>query len=84
MSVNNVLLIWGETKVASGYASLVIAMIPIFVALMETAFPGGETLNLRGWPARCSAPSACSRCSGPALHRAAPEPRPVAAASPAS
>ena len=49
MSANNVLLIWGETKVASGYASLVIAMIPILVALMETALPGGETLNLRGW-----------------------------------
>jgi drug/metabolite transporter (DMT)-like permease len=49
MSANNVLLIWGETKVPSGYASLVIAMIPIMVALMETALPGGETLNLRGW-----------------------------------
>src|SRR5947209_9187058 len=31
MTVNNVLLIWGETKVASGLASLIIAMIPIFV-----------------------------------------------------
>jgi len=49
MSANNVLLIWAETKVASGYASLVIAMIPILVALMETALPDGETLNLRGW-----------------------------------
>ena len=49
MSANNVLLIWGETKVPTGYASLVIAMIPILVALMETALPGGETLNLRGW-----------------------------------
>ena len=49
MSVNNVMLIWAETRVASGYASLVIAMIPIFVALIETVLPGGETLNLRGW-----------------------------------
>jgi drug/metabolite transporter (DMT)-like permease len=49
MSLNNVLLIWAETMVASGYASLVIAMIPIMVALIETALPGGETLNLRGW-----------------------------------
>src|ERR1039457_209764 len=48
MSANNVLLIWGETKVASGYASLVIAMVPILVALMETALPGGETLNQIG------------------------------------
>jgi drug/metabolite transporter (DMT)-like permease len=49
MTVNNVLLIWGETKVASGLASLIIAMIPIFVAVIETALPGGERLNLRGW-----------------------------------
>jgi len=49
MTGNNVLVIWAETKVASGYASLVIAMIPIFVALLETALPGGERLNLRGW-----------------------------------
>jgi drug/metabolite transporter (DMT)-like permease len=49
MSVNNVLLIWAETKVATGYASLIIAMIPIMVALIETALPNGETLNLRGW-----------------------------------
>jgi drug/metabolite transporter (DMT)-like permease len=49
MTVNNLLLIWGETKVATGLASLIIAMVPIFVALIETALPGGETLNLRGW-----------------------------------
>jgi drug/metabolite transporter (DMT)-like permease len=49
MSANNVLLIWAETKVASGYASLVIAMIPVMVALMETALPDGEKLNLTGW-----------------------------------
>ena len=48
MTVNNVLLIWGETKVASGLSSLIIAMIPIFVAVIETALPGGERLNLRG------------------------------------
>src|ERR1039458_6282833 len=29
MSANNVLLIWGETKVASGYASLVIGIITL-------------------------------------------------------
>jgi drug/metabolite transporter (DMT)-like permease len=49
MTFNNVLLVWAETKVASGFAALVIAMIPIMVALMETALPGGEVLNLRGW-----------------------------------
>ncbi|MGP8260318.1 MAG: EamA family transporter [Acidobacteriaceae bacterium] len=49
LTVSNLLLIWAESKVATGYASLVIATIPIFVALIETVLPGGETLNLRGW-----------------------------------
>jgi drug/metabolite transporter (DMT)-like permease len=49
MTANNVLLIWAETKVASGYASLVVAMIPILIALIETVLPHGERLNLRGW-----------------------------------
>ena len=49
MSVNNVLLVWAESMVASGWASVIIAMIPILVAVIETALPNGETLNLRGW-----------------------------------
>jgi len=49
MSGNNMLLTWGEKLVPSGFASVVIAMIPIMVALMEMALPGGEALNKRGW-----------------------------------
>jgi drug/metabolite transporter (DMT)-like permease len=49
MTANNVLLIWAETRVASGYASLVVATIPIFIALFETVLPHGERLNLSGW-----------------------------------
>lgn len=49
MSLNNVLLVWAEELVPSGYASLVIAMIPIIVAVLETALPGGESLNPLGW-----------------------------------
>ena len=49
MSINNVMLIWGETVVPSGLSSLIIAMIPIYVALMETVLPGGERLTARGW-----------------------------------
>ena len=71
MSANNVLLIWGETKVASGYASLVIAMIPILVALMETALPGGETLNLRGWLGTLLGAVGMFALVWPSLHRAA-------------
>jgi drug/metabolite transporter (DMT)-like permease len=49
MSINNVLLVWAEEKVPSGYASIVIAMIPIMVAIAENLLPGGETLTLHGW-----------------------------------
>jgi drug/metabolite transporter (DMT)-like permease len=71
MSANNVLLIWGETKVASGYASLVIAMIPILVALMEATLPGGETLNLRGWLGTLLGAVGMFALVWPSLHRAA-------------
>jgi drug/metabolite transporter (DMT)-like permease len=70
MSVNNLLLIWAETKVASGYASLVIAMIPIMVALIETALPGGETLNLRGWLGTLLGAIGMFVLLWPSLHRA--------------
>lgn len=49
MSANNVLLIWAESMVPSGWASVVIAMIPVLVAVMETMLPNGDTLNTRGW-----------------------------------
>ena len=79
MSANNLLLIWGETKVPSGYASLVIAMIPILVALMETALPGGETLNLRGWMGTLLGAIGMFALLWPALHRtgASPDQRSV-------
>jgi drug/metabolite transporter (DMT)-like permease len=71
MSANNVLLIWGETKVPSGYASLVIAMIPILVALMETVLPGGESLNLRGWIGTLLGALGMFSLVWPSLHSAA-------------
>ena len=74
MSANNVLLISAETKVPSGYASLVIAMIPILVALMETALPGGETLNLRGWLGTLLGAIGMFALLWPALHRAGATP----------
>lgn len=49
MSVNSVLLTWAERLVPSGLASLVIATMPILIAVIEAALPGGEALNLRGW-----------------------------------
>ncbi len=70
MTVNNLLLIWGETKVASGLASLIIAMVPILVAVIETALPGGEKLNLRGWLGTLLGAVGMFVLLWPALHRA--------------
>ena len=49
MSVNNMLLTWGETMVTSGFASLMVSVTPIMIALFERFLPGGEALNKRGW-----------------------------------
>lgn len=49
MSGNNMMLTWGEKMVPSGFASLVVSTMPIMIALMEMATPGGEALNKRGW-----------------------------------
>jgi drug/metabolite transporter (DMT)-like permease len=70
MTVNNLLLIWGETKVASGLASLIIAMVPIFVALLETGLPNGETLNRRGWIGTLLSIFGMAVLLWPTLHRA--------------
>jgi drug/metabolite transporter (DMT)-like permease len=49
MSCNNMLLTWGEKLVPSGFASLVVSTMPIMIALIEMALPGGDALNKRGW-----------------------------------
>jgi drug/metabolite transporter (DMT)-like permease len=49
LSVNNVCLVAAEKSVPSGFASLVLAVIPLFAALAELMLPGGEALPARGW-----------------------------------
>jgi drug/metabolite transporter (DMT)-like permease len=49
MSGNNMMLTWGEKMVPSGFASLVVSTMPIMIALLDMALPGGEPLNKRGW-----------------------------------
>ena len=71
MTANNVLLIWAETRVASGYASLVVATIPIFIALFETVLPHGERLNLRGWLGTLLGALGMLVLLWPTLHRSA-------------
>ncbi len=45
----NVGLIYAEQTVPSGFSSLVLAVIPLYVALLEMALPGGEPIEWRGW-----------------------------------
>ena len=45
----NVGLVYAEKTVASGLASLAQAVVPLYVALIEMALPGGEPLPKRGW-----------------------------------
>ncbi|GAC1421937.1 MAG: drug/metabolite exporter YedA [Acidobacteriaceae bacterium] len=68
MSVNNVLLTWAESLVASGWASVVISMVPIFVALLETVLPNGETLSARGWLGTVLAAAGIFALLWPSLH----------------
>jgi drug/metabolite transporter (DMT)-like permease len=45
----NVGLVYAEKTVPSGLASLVLAVVPLYVALVEMFLPGGEPLPVRGW-----------------------------------
>src|SRR5215469_17091057 len=45
----NVGLVYAEQTLPSGLASLVLAVIPLYVALIEMFLPGGEPLPARGW-----------------------------------
>jgi drug/metabolite transporter (DMT)-like permease len=45
----NVGLVYAERTVPSGLASLVQAVTPLYVALIEMFLPGGEPLPARGW-----------------------------------
>ncbi len=49
LGVSNVLLIYAEVTVPSGLSSLVFAIMPLYVAIIELFLPNGEPLSLRGW-----------------------------------
>src|SRR3954471_6397063 len=44
----NVILIWTEQYINSGLAAMIVAVVPIWIALIE-AIIGGDRLNRRGW-----------------------------------
>ncbi len=44
----NLGLVWSEKYLASGLAALIVAVMPLYVAVIESLLPGGERLRLRG------------------------------------
>jgi drug/metabolite transporter (DMT)-like permease len=44
----NIGLVWSEKYLASGLAALIVAVVPLYVALIESLLPSGEQLRPRG------------------------------------
>jgi len=44
----NVVLAWAEEYINSGLAAMIVAVVPIWIAMIEALF-GGDRLNPRGW-----------------------------------
>lgn len=72
MSANNVLLTWAETMVPSGLSSLVVATMPLMVAVIEALLPGGEALNLAGWAGLLLGSAGMAALVSPSLRHEAP------------
>jgi drug/metabolite transporter (DMT)-like permease len=49
LGCGNVGLVYAEKTMPSGLSSLVLAVVPLIVALIEMLLPGGEPLPARGW-----------------------------------
>jgi drug/metabolite transporter (DMT)-like permease len=49
LGIGNQGVVWAEQYLASGLAALLVAIIPVYVALIEVVLPGGEGLRARGW-----------------------------------
>lgn len=49
LGCGNTAVLWSEQYLSTGLASLLVASIPIFAALIEVILPHGEGLPARGW-----------------------------------
>ncbi len=49
LGIGNVGVMWAEQYLPSGLAALLVAVIPLYVALLESVLPHGERLRARGW-----------------------------------
>jgi len=48
LGIGNFTLVWSEKALPSGLAALIMAVTPLYVALLEKLLPGGEQLHPRG------------------------------------
>lgn len=49
LGMGNMGLVWAEQYLSSGLAALLLAVIPLYVALLEWVLPRGEGLRRQGW-----------------------------------
>src|SRR5271170_7982733 len=49
LGCGNTAVIWAEQYIPSGLAALLVAVIPLYAALIEMLLPKGEGLPVRGW-----------------------------------
>ena len=49
LGLGNTGVVWCEQYLSSGLAALLLASIPLFVALFEAFLPAGEGLSAKGW-----------------------------------
>jgi drug/metabolite transporter (DMT)-like permease len=48
LGISNCALVWSEKTLPSGLAALLVAVVPLYVAILEKLLPGGEQLQPRG------------------------------------
>jgi drug/metabolite transporter (DMT)-like permease len=48
LGVGNFTVVWSEKTLPSGLAALMVAVVPLYVAILEKILPGGEQLHPRG------------------------------------
>ena len=49
LGLGNMGLVWCEQYLSSGFAALIIAIVPLYVAIFEAVLPTGERLRAKGW-----------------------------------
>src|SRR5271163_2172497 len=53
LGCGNTSVIWAEQYLPTGLAALIVAVIPLYAALIEIFLPRGEGLRVKGWVGVC-------------------------------